>query len=131
MAVDKQVVQRPRPVNLNLFTIKFPIPAIISILHRISGLLLFLFIPALLWALQNSLGSAGDFQALSDTLSSPFAKLLIWILLSSLIYHLTAGIRHLIQDLGYGESLAVGRLSAKIVLVFSILMAIGIGIWLW
>lgn len=131
MALDKPLVNRPRPVNLNLFTIKFPIPAIVSILHRVSGVLLFLFIPIVLWALQISLGSADDFQSLVAFLSAPLSKFLIWIFLSSLVYHLIAGVRHLIQDFGFCESLTMGRLSAKIVLIVSILVAIGIGIWLW
>ena len=131
MAVEQQNVTRPRPVNLNLMTIKFPMPAIASILHRISGLLLFLFIPLLLWALQASLDSAGTYQTLMTYLGSPLAKFILWVFLVSLIYHLFAGVRHLIQDMGWGESLKVGRASAIAVMILTSLIAICMGIWLW
>lgn len=131
MSVEQHNVTRTRPVNLNLFTIKFPIPAIASILHRISGLLLFIFIPFLLWALQLSLDSVGSYQDLMTYLSNPCAKFITWILIISFVYHLFAGVRHLIQDLGWGESLKAGRLSAIAVMILTALIAIYMGIWLW
>lgn len=131
MAVEQQDITRTRPVNLNLMTIRFPIPAIASILHRISGLLLFICIPFLLWGLQTSLESAGNYQDLMTYLSSPLSKFIIWILMTSFIYHLFAGIRHLIQDFGWGESLKAGRSSAYAVMILTIITAICIGIWLW
>ncbi len=131
MSVEQHDVVRKRPVNLNLFTIKFPIPAIASILHRLSGLLLFIFIPFLLWALQTSLDSAGSYQDLITYLTSPFAKFITWVFIIGLSYHLFAGIRHLIQDAGWGESLKVGRLTAMIVMILTLVVAIIMGIWLW
>lgn len=131
MAVEQHDVPRDRPVNLNLMTIKFPIPAIASILHRISGLLLFIFIPFLLWALQTSLDSSGSYQDLITYLSSPLSKFIIWVLITSFTYHLFAGVRHIIQDFGWGESLTVGRISAYVVMILTLVVAICIGIWLW
>ncbi len=131
MAVEQQDIPRTRPVNLNLMTIRFPIPAIASILHRISGLLLFICIPFLLWALQTSLESAGSYQDLITYLSSPFSKFIIWVLFTSFIYHFFAGIRHLIQDIGFGESLKAGRSSAYLILILTSFIAILMGIWLW
>jgi len=124
-------VSKQRPKNLNLFTIRFPIPAIISILHRISGIILFLVVPFMLWGLSLSLSSPQDFDDLHLFLSSPFMKLLIWSCLSAFIYHFIAGIRHLLMDVHVGEELKSGRLSAKLTLVISIILIILAGIWLW
>ncbi len=131
MAVEQHDIQRTRPVNLNLMTIKFPVPAIVSILHRISGLLLFIIIPFLLWALQTSLDSSGSYQNLITYMSNPLSKFTIWVFIVCFIYHLFAGIRHLIQDIGWGESLKAGRISAYLIMILTSLIAILVGIWLW
>lgn len=123
-------MNRQRPVHLNLFTIKFPIPAIVSILHRLSGLLLFFLIPFLLWMLQQSLASHDTFLALKNSFSYLLVKGVIGLLLMGLIYHFFAGIRHLLMDMGIGESLKAGRLSAKLVFVVSGLVMVLVGFWL-
>ncbi len=123
--------KKTAPVNLNLFTIHFPIPAIVSILHRLSGVLLFLLIPLMLWGFSLSLSSADEFDALVSLFSPPWVKFLLWVGLSAFLYHAVAGVRHLLMDLGIGESLAGGRVSAMLVLAISILLAVLTGIWLW
>ncbi len=128
---DPSAVSKQRPKNLNLFSIRLPIPAIVSILHRISGVILFLLIPFLLWGLNLSLSSPEDFDELHLFLTSPLMKLLIWGCLSAFIYHFVAGIRHLLMDVHLGENLQSGRLSAKLTLFISIVMIILVGIWLW
>ncbi len=122
---------KQRPKNLNLLTIRLPIPAIISILHRISGFILFLLIPLMLWALDLSLSSPDDFDNLHLFLSSPLMKFLIWGFLSAFIYHFFAGIRHLLMDVHLGDELKSGRFSAKLTLVISVVFIILAGIWLW
>ena len=112
-------------------TIHFQITAKVSILHRLSGVLLFLVIPVLLWLFQASLRSAYDFHQVSALLTTPLAKCILLIVLASLFYHLFAGIRHLVMDAGFGDSLQHGRLGAKIVLGISAVMTIIIGAWLW
>jgi succinate dehydrogenase / fumarate reductase cytochrome b subunit len=123
-------VKRVRPVNLNLFTIRFPLPAIVSILHRASGGLLFLLIPIALWVLDYSLTPDG-FAVLHDWQSSIFIKLLIWAILAAFIYHLLAGLRHLLSDIHIGSSLQGGRRSALLVFIISTIVIILAGIWLW
>ncbi len=125
------VVIKQRPKNLNLLTIRFPIPAIVSILHRISGVILFLLIPFMLWALNLSLSSPNDFDNLHLFLSSPLMKLFLWSFLSAFIYHFFAGIRHLLMDVQVGDELKSGRLSAKLTMAISIVFIILVGIWLW
>lgn len=128
---DPTAVKKQRPVNLNLFTIKFPIPAIASILHRISGIILFLLIPLLLWMLQASLASEKQFLELKNSLDSFGFKFILWVFLAALFYHLFAGIRHLLMDTGVGESLQAARFSAWCVMVLTVMVVILTGIWLW
>lgn len=121
-------MNRTRPKNLNLLTIRFPLPAIISILHRISGAFLFLCIPLLLWALQYSLTDSG-YETIQSSL---WAKLGLWVVLAAFIYHVVAGIRHLLADFfQIGESLKGGKCSAQLTLIISIILVILAGIWLW
>ncbi len=123
-------VDQIRPINLNLFTIKQPLPAIVSILHRITGLCLFFLIPVFIWAFQISLTESG-FAQIQTWMHDYHLNLLIWLLLIPFLYHLIAGIRHLISDIGIANSLRGGRLSAKLVLLISIIMVILAGVWLW
>jgi succinate dehydrogenase / fumarate reductase cytochrome b subunit len=125
------LVKDSRPINLNLFTIRFPITAITSILHRISGVFLFLLIPMLLWMLQLSLESPWTYLVVLDYLDHPFFKLIILALLASLIYHFFAGVRHLFMDAHIGDTKEGGRVGAIIVLVASIAVTILAGVWLW
>lgn len=67
-------MKKQRPVNLALLTIRFPATAVASILHRASGVLVFLLIPFLLWALDRSLASPEGFNRLVANLDQPFLK---------------------------------------------------------
>ena len=120
-----------RPVNLELSTIKFPITAIVSILHRISGVFLFAGVAVLLWMLDSSLNSEEGLAAVKDALAAPVSKFIIWAVLAGLAYHLVAGVRHLIMDCGLGESLEGGRLGAKLVVVLSVVLIVLAGVWVW
>lgn len=119
-----------RPKNLNLFTIHFPIPAIVSILHRVTGLFLFLLIPLVLWALEYSLTDAG-YEVLQQKLGLWYVKALFWILFIPFCFHVVAGIRHLLSDIHIGDSLKAGRKMAFLTFVISILIVILAGVWLW
>ncbi len=120
-----------RPINLNLFTIKFPIPAIVSILHRLSGLFLFLIIPLMLWTLEFSLSSEGNFQTLRDNATTPAVKILILLLLSPFIYHFVAGIRHLLMDMEVAVEKRSGRISAILTFLISFLLIVLAGFYIW
>lgn len=120
-----------RPVNLDLGKFHFPLPAITSILHRISGVLLFIAMGFLLYGLHLSLSGEEGFSALQTLMQSFLAKLIVWGILSSLIYHLVAGVRHLIMDLGIGETLEGGLLGSRIVILVSIVLIVLAGVWIW
>jgi len=119
-----------RPKNLNLFTIRFPLPAIASILHRISGFVLFLFIPVLLWAFNFSLTDQG-FETWQQWLHSVYGKVLIWLCLIPLCYHFAAGIRHLLSDIHVGNSRKGGKIAALFVFIATLVLVVLTGIWLW
>ncbi len=120
-----------RPVNLNFLTIRFPLAAIVSILHRISGIFLFLLIPLLLWMLQESLASETRWQLMHTLFRLPWVKAVTWVMLAGLIYHWIAGIRHLLLDMHVGETKTASRVSAFIVLSLSALLIIAVGYRLW
>lgn len=121
-----------RPVYLNLWRIKFPIPAIVSILHRISGVVIFLGLPLLLYLLSQSLSSQDSFDHLATTaFANPVIKCAVWVVLSALIGHFWAGVRHLLMDMGIGEGLHAGRISAIVVLAITAVMIVVLGIWIW
>ncbi len=107
------MVDKKSELNLDIGTIKLPITAYVSILHRVSGVATLFAIAIFLWILDQSLASEQSFQDVSNILSYPLAQFLIWGSLVALIYHTVAGIRHLIMDLGFGEeSFNSGRISA-------------------
>lgn len=120
-----------RPVNLDLGKFHFPLPAITSILHRISGVLLFIGVGFLLYGLHLSLSGEEGFAAVQQVMQSFLARLIVWGILSSLAYHLVAGVRHLIMDLGIGETLEGGRLGSQIVIVVSVILIVLAGVWVW
>lgn len=120
-----------RPVNLALYTMKFPVTAITSILHRITGLLLFFLIPLSLWVLNTTLSSPDSFTATMTCLQTPFGKFLVWMFLSALLFHLVMGIRHLLMDLGFGETFAAGKATAWLGLVCSAVLVVLAGVWVW
>ncbi len=124
-------MKQKRPINLDLGTMKFPPMAIASILHRISGVLMAFLLPILLYLLDLSLANETSFKGVQLSIANPYWKLLLWTFVAALIYHLLAGIRHLIMDMGYGEDLNSGRRSAIGVVGLAVVLTILAGIWIW
>jgi succinate dehydrogenase / fumarate reductase cytochrome b subunit len=107
------VVDKKRPVNLDIGTIRLPITSYVSILHRVSGVILFFALAIFLWMLEGSLASEQSFNELGAMLANPICQVIIWGSLAALAYHAIAGVRHLIMDFGVGEdSFTSGRNSA-------------------
>jgi succinate dehydrogenase / fumarate reductase cytochrome b subunit len=130
-ALDRPAL-KARPVYLNLFAIRQPLPAIVSILHRASGALLFLVgIPLLLWVVQRSLASPDAWEQMRATLSSPLAKLVLVALAWAYFHHFIAGIRHLLMDLHWGMDLKSARQSSALTLVLAILLTLAVAVKLW
>ncbi len=124
-------MNKNRPVNLDLSTVSFPITAIVSILHRVSGCVLLGGILVLFWMLDQSLASEESFNALKSLLDQGWAKVIVWLLCCAVAYHTLAGIRHLIMDLGFGESYEGGQMGAKVMLAAFLLSIIVAGLWVW
>lgn len=124
-------MSKPRPVNLDIGTFKLPITAYVSILHRLSGVLLFFVIGLLLWLLDFSLSSPEGFASVAEWLSAPLVKIVLWGSLAALAYHLVAGVRHMIMDFGIGESLEGGVLGAKLVIAAAVILILLAGVWIW
>ncbi|TXI43493.1 succinate dehydrogenase, cytochrome b556 subunit [Methylophilus sp.] len=114
MIVKKQKKQRPK--NLDLFTIRLPVNAVVSILHRASGVVLFLIQPLLLWALYLSLSSAQGYASVAAQCQQWPVKLLITVLAGAFFHHFYAGIRHLAMDVHWMTTLQKARFSSRVVL---------------
>jgi len=127
-----KTVKKQRPVNLDLSTIRFPVTAISSILHRVSGVITLVAIGILLWLLGLSLSSPEGFQHAASIMDGFFAKFIMWGILTALAYHAVSGIRHMLMDFGYlAESLQVGKRSANMTFVITVVLAILAGVLVW
>ena len=115
-----------RPINKNPLSIRLPITALVSISHRVSGVFVFLLIPGLLWMLEKSLASESSYLTLMDTLQTPWVCVTYWLFIAALVFHLLAGIRHLIMDWHIGDSLRGGRLGSWMVIGGTLLVLIGL-----
>lgn len=124
-------VAKPRPKHLNLIKIRLPMPGIISIMHRVSGVVLFLMLPLLLWLLQTSLQSPESYGKLHAVVAHPLMKLVLLGLLWGYLHHLLAGVRHLFLDLHVGAELEAARASSIVVLAAGIILALAAGVRLW
>lgn len=117
-----------RPVNLDITTMHLPINGVVSILHRISGVAIFFVFLSFVWILDRSLTSESSFQELVLQLDKPSFKIFIILALSGFLYHLLAGIKHLLADIfGIGETLKSAELLSWITLLlflFSVLFSV-------
>ena len=120
-------IKKKRPKNLDLMSIRLPLPGIVSILHRISGAVIFLLLPVLLWLFQSSLASPETFATFKSVVGNPLVKLILLGLIWLYMHHFCAGIRYLLLDLHKGIDLASARLSSKIVFAVSIALTVIIG----
>jgi len=124
-------VNNKRPVNLDLSTIHLPLAAWTSILHRISGVIVFIGTAILLWLLDASLADETSFNTIKAAGLSPLAKFLVWGVTAALAYHMVAGVKHLIMDAGIGESKEGGPRGAKITIAASAILIVLLGVWIW
>jgi succinate dehydrogenase / fumarate reductase cytochrome b subunit len=131
-ATPERIMLKQRPVYLDLVRIRLPLPGIVSILHRISGTLLFLIgIPLLLAGLAASLESPESYADVKAAFANPLAKLVLIGLLWAYLHHFFAGIRFLLLDLLKGIDLASARRSSAAVLVASLALTLIVGARLW
>jgi succinate dehydrogenase / fumarate reductase, cytochrome b subunit len=101
-----------RPFFLNLMTIRLPVGGWTSILHRVSGAMLAVVVPAMLYLLMLSLRSPEDYARAAGWLGGPLGWLVSVGLVWGLLHHFFAGLRHLGFDLGWGEERERARQTA-------------------
>ena len=111
-----------RPIkNLYLPGIRLPVGGVVSILHRLTGILLVMSLPFGLWLLQWSLVGADEFAQLQTLLKTLPARVVLLSIFLTTVHHLLAGLRHLLIDIDIGITRRGGRLGAWLVL------AVGLG----
>ena len=113
---------KKRPVFLNLLRIHMPATAILSIGHRISGVLLFLAIPLFLYLFELSLSGQAGFDQVKTFLGSGLIKIVCIVMLWGLIHHLLAGLRFLLLDIHVGMSKSMAKNSAWLIHISEIII---------
>lgn len=123
---------KKRPKNLDLTTINLPLPGKVSILHRASGVGLFLMLPVLLWLFQLSVDSSGTYATFKSIVGHPLSKIVLAGLIWAYLHHFCAGIRFLLLDVHVGIDLPTARKSAGAVLAVSLTLSVILwGVLLW
>src|SRR5262245_37536848 len=117
--MPQTALKKRRPIWYNLSLFNLPLPGIVSILHRISGALMFLLIPAILYLLQTSLRSSDSYNALVNVLHHPLSKLVLCGVIWAFVQHTLSGIRLLLLDIHLGSDLYTARASARVVIWLS------------
>ena len=132
LAKEQVTVSDKRPVNLDLGTFKHPLISVVSISHRVSGVILFVGLVFLFNLFDTSLEGAVGFATAQTLLQENFiAQFITWGLLSSLGFHFSAGVKHLVMDLGHGEELDAANKAAKFVIGLTVILAALAGVWVW
>ena len=127
--------QRPEFRNIGIgditMTYRLPLAAKVSILHRVSGLGLFLFLPFLLYLFDQSLTSEISFEMFKEFLSNIVVKIIVLGLSWAFLFHFCAGVRHLVMDTHAAVSKEGGRQTSIVVLVVSSLLTIAVALKLF
>jgi len=109
-----------RPRYLNLFKIKMPVTAVLSIAHRASGLLMVIAIPFVIYVFQRSVSSAQEFDAVMNLVKQPWVVIILIIISWSFCHHFIAGIRFLLIDIDIGVEKKAARWTAWITHIVAI-----------
>lgn len=133
--MTEQAKKRPEYRNINFFkdlpTYRLPVAGIVSILHRVSGLLMFLLLPFIIWMFDKSLSSEISFDAFTAVFAGSFgwlAKLVCLALIWAYLHHFCAGVRHLVMDVNHhAVNKQTGKSTAVVVLVISIALTVVLG----
>lgn len=132
MQTEKEMrTKRPVFLDLQVLTKSLPIPGIVSILHRVTGVALFFLLPILLALLGGSLSSGETFETYKAWADNFLIKLILWGVLWALMHHLLAGVRFLLLDAHIGTDLQTTRKTARMVLIGGAVSAFILGIFLW
>ncbi|AOT06880.1 succinate dehydrogenase, cytochrome b556 subunit [Pseudoalteromonas luteoviolacea] len=125
-------MRKERPTNLAIQTMALPITAYASILHRVSGVIVWAALVALLPLLIFAIQSQEHFTTLSTLFTENFlAQFIVWGLLTALGYYCLGTVKHIIQEFGYFEELASGCMISRVAIGLGIVLSIVIGALIW
>ena len=129
--------QRPQFRNIHVSQIvayRLPPAGIVSILHRVSGVLMFLLMPFIIWMFDASVSSEVSYGAFKAAFAAGvgflpgwFLKLVVLALIWAYLHHLIAGLRHLWMDATHAVTKEFGRVSALVTLALSVLLTLALG----
>jgi succinate dehydrogenase / fumarate reductase cytochrome b subunit len=122
---------KKRPVYLNLFKIRLPVGGILSILHRATGAFLVLLLPFAIYLLDRSLQDPAAFDEIAARLMSLEGRIALLIMVWAFAQHFMSGLRHLLLDVGIGDSKTTARLNAWLAFAASGLVVLLTGVCLW
>jgi succinate dehydrogenase / fumarate reductase cytochrome b subunit len=120
-------LKNKRPLWYNLNLLNLPLPGLVSILHRVSGALLFLGLVWFLFLLDMSLASEEGYARFARYVSQPLVKFALLVLLWAYLHHFCAGIRYLFLDIDKGVDLATARATSALVLAASLALTALLG----
>jgi succinate dehydrogenase / fumarate reductase, cytochrome b subunit len=120
-----------RPVYLSLTQFRWPLSALASITHRVTGVVLFAAPAYLLWLLGMAVASPESFDQAVALMAQPLAKLATIALLAVLAFHIFAGFKHLIMDFHHWDSLEGGHRASIGVFILTAVATVLAGVWLW
>jgi succinate dehydrogenase / fumarate reductase cytochrome b subunit len=133
-----EAIKKPKPEYRNigigqiLTAYRLPLAGRVSILHRVSGMLLFIFLPFLLYLFDQSLTSELSFEVFKGIFSNIIVKLIALVLAWAFLFHFCAGIRHLVMDINHSAvSKEKGKQSSVIVFVVSSILTIAFALKLF
>lgn len=124
-------MNKNRPVNLDLLAFQFPLAAKASVVHRAAGIILFVAVAFMLYALDMSLASEQSFADLKSAFDNGIVKFITWGMLTALGYHFVAGIRHVLMDFGVADTKESGKTTALLTIVLSAILSVLAGVWVW
>ena len=122
-----------RPVNLSvpgLFR-AMPVMAVVSILHRFTGIVLFAGAFYLCYLLDLALADQAGFRAASAIATSTLGKLALLAVLAALAYHVLAGLKHLLLDFHVGDTPGAARMGSWVTILLALILAVLAALWLW
>jgi len=114
----------PRPMSPHLSVYKMPLTAILSISHRVTGVVNSVALVLIVWTLVGAAGSAEGYEFIGGIVQSWFGKLMMFGFTLTLYYHLCNGIRHLFWDIGKGFELEEANRSARICLIMAAVLSV-------
>ncbi len=120
-----------RPLSPRVSVYRWRGPMLASFAHRISGVVLVLFVPVYLCLLSGLTASAADFSDTINWMHSPLGRLLLWLIGSALIYHLVNGMRFILLDAGFSETREEMRGSARFSLAAGLAAVVLLAVYLW